>query len=315
MCKDFLLRILSTLNYLCIGFLAFVFFGCERKESNILSSEQSVKKIKSIIESFHDPVEGSGVVEYTPESSEDSFVRQLFFNPQGNLVRTDRFNSYGNLEWSEVLTYNKKGNVIEKTVFQLKKIVSKQKYTYNAMNKLIESSTFDENGKIVKKQMLEVDSAGSTVENRYSLMHNSFAKTATIVFDKLDHHIESYQFTNERIVQEEHNLFDEQGNCIENIQYYPAKKKEKITRYKYDTHHNAIETIVLNSSQMIESKVMARYDDRNNLRESFTYGIQGNLKEYLSHVYEYDEAGNWTKDIRFINKKPISVEVRKIVYY
>lgn len=140
-------------------------------------------------------------------------------------------------------------------------------------------------------------------------------KTSESFFDEKDNNVENNYFTDARLTGKEINRFDIRGNRIETIIQYPVKKEERITHYKYDSLNNNIETIVLNGSLMIESKIMARFDDRHNVVELASYGIKGNVKERIRHHYEYDGEGNWIKDITFINKKPVSVRVRKIEYY
>ena len=116
-------------------------------------------------------------------------------------------------------------------------------------------------------------------------------------------------------MRKETNRFDHLGDKVEHIQYNLARSEETITHFKYDSLNNMIESVMLNGNLLIESKVLATYDDKHNVLRQFTYGISGNLKEYARHRYEYDEVGNWTKDITLIDSSPVSVRIRKIEYY
>ncbi len=267
------------------------------------------------MESIHDPIKNSEVVEYRPEISENSFLIRSVFNQKGDLLRKDKLNSRGNVEESETLKYDERNNKIESTVYHIRDVLSKRVSKFNDWNKLIEINEFDSYGKRIGKQISWFDATGKRIDQVLTLFGGVLVITSESVFDEREHNIENYYFSDETLTSKEINRYDSQGNRIETIQYYPFKKVERITHFKYDSLHNNIETIVLNGSLMIESRAIMKYDEKHNVVERFTYGIKGNLKEHVQHKYEYNEVGHWTKDITFINKKPISVTLRVLEYY
>jgi hypothetical protein len=304
--------VIKCLSSVC---LVAVILSCERRETENPIPEQSQKQIKSIMETIHDPLELDGVVDYRSEISKNSFITQTAFDPRGNLLSKDQFNSSGNREWRTIWKYDGQGNPIESATYHFKSAISKRVNKYNSANKLIESNAFDETGKNVEREIARSDSTGHAMRVVYSFEKGMLVKTSESFYDENDKNVEIYYFTDERLIGKEINRFDSRGNRIETIIQYPVKKEERITHYKYDSLNNNIETIVLNGSLMIESKTMVRYDAQHNVVELVSYGIKGNVKERIRHHYDYDGEGNWIKDITFINKKPVSVRIRKIEYY
>ena len=111
----------------------------------------------------------------------------------------------------------------------------------------------------------------------------------------------------------EHHTYDAKGNRIETIQYFPLTNNRITTRYKYDK--GKMEVVTLLSNKMISSKRIVRYDGKQNIAETFRYGLGGRLEEHQRHLYEYDQAGNWTKHKTIINNKSTSVVIRQIEYF
>lgn len=295
----------------CLGV---TFVSCENIETRNHTPEPE-KKIKVIMETMHDPIEIDGVVDNHPEISNNSFISQSVFDTKGNLLRKDQFNSRGNREWRMIFKYDKLNNLTESTTYHFKAVTSKRIYKYNTSNKLLESNAFDEKGKNTEQEIVQLDSNGQTIKAMYSFEKGALVKTSESYIDEKGNNVENYYFTDGRLTGKEINQYDLFGNRIETKLQFPLKREERITHYKYDSLNNNIETIVLNGSLMIESKIITRFDDRHNVVELIQYGLKGNVKERITHRYEYDLEGNWIKDITFVNKKPVSVRVRKIEYY
>ncbi len=134
------------------------------------------------------------------------------------------------------------------------------------------------------------------------------------VLDANDRVMENSYFLNGTLKNKDRNNYDLVGNLIETILYDPFMNEQQITRYKYDGRNNKIETVVLKSG-LVTSKVITRYDERNNVGEVLTYGVLGNLDRHEKRLYHYDLHGNWTKQVVFVNNNPTSVILHQIEYY
>ncbi len=281
----------------------------------MLTTERPQKQIRNILESNHDPIENEGGVEYLPEISEHSVIIKSVFNRKGDVLNHAQFNSRGTIAGRVINTYDEKDNLVESVMYDNKGISGKRINKFNSLNRLIESEEFDAYDKKIEKQTVRFDSRNSKIVLVHKWGNGIFIKTSESLYNEQDQNIENFYFSDNTLIRKEINQYDSQGNRIETIQYYPSKNEERTVHFKYDSLHNVVESVVFNNSLMIESKVITNYDVQHNIVEQFTYGIKGNLKEYVKHRYEYDETGHWTKDITFINKKPVSVRIRKIEYY
>lgn len=297
------------------AFLAMVIFSCERKGTRTVEVKESSKIIKSIMESLHDPIEQEGIISYHPEITVDSFILQTNYNQKGELIERSKFNSRGSLVGKEILTYDQNNNNTEKRVYEFNKITNRTTTIFNALNQIIENKEYDADGKPIKKMIVQHNSDGSQLASFYRLATGVFVKTSEKKFDVNQNNVETKNFSHEKVMSVEVNQYDHQKNRIENIQYNPIRREKRITHFKYDKFNNNIEKIVLNNNSIITSKSVFTYDAKNNLVKCYLYGIGGERKEYTQHHYEYDEAGNWTKKITMINRKPISVALHRIVYY
>jgi hypothetical protein len=105
------------------------------------------------------------------------------------------------------------------------------------------------------------------------------------------------------------------GQRVESITSTTSKENDRTTYFKYDSLGHHIEQVELNHNAIVEVRIRLAYDAQGNVRDISSYGIKGSLKERVKHEYEYDEFGNWVKDVTFINRKPTSVLVRKIEYH
>ena len=305
--------IIRYIQLVCFG-IAIV--SCERKALEKQEIEQSKRQIKILTESIHDPIMNSDRLEYNERSSKNSFITRSVFNSEGDLIDKSVFNSMGNLDQRITLKYDKHGNNFETDRYSSNGSISgKIISTFNSSDKLIESREVDAKGKMIGKQSVGYNSDGNTSIVSYKLIGGEFIKTQERVTDGHERNIENHYFTNGKLTSKDINRFDVRGNRIEVLQEFLLRNEKTITQYKYDKQNNNIETIVLDSNLMLTARVISRYDDKNNLIETLTYGILGSLIKRVKHTYEYDDASNWTKEITFVNSKPVSVTIHRIEYY
>lgn len=300
--------------YIQLVMIAYLLMACKRNMTVQQETNSLTPKIKTIIESVHDPIKNSGALEHAPEVAENSITTRTSFNQKGQLVSVYKYNSRGNLESREVFHYDEKGNIIETLQYELKNLKKRKINSYDAKNQLIESKSYNAEGKNIEKLTVQFINDIKTIIT-YEWINGSFQKTSTQSFNSLKQNIENLNFERSALIRKEANHFDQEGNLIVAIESYPFRKEETIVHYKYDSSQNRIESITLNSSKVIEAKQINTYNEKRLIVDQFTYGLLGNLKEHLKHVYEYDKVGNWTKDVTFINKKPVLIKIRKIEYY
>jgi hypothetical protein len=308
--------VLRVINYLQIACVTITIISCDRKAQEKQEIGQSKKQIKILTESIHDPVMNSGILEYNEKNSKNSVITRSVFNSEGDLIDKSVFNSMGNLDQRINLKYDKHGNNLETDVYSSNGSLSgKIVNTFNPAGKLIECKEVNAKGKMIGKQTVGHNSDGNTSLVSYTVINGSFIKTQERVTDEHDRNIENYYFTNGKLTSKDINRYDARGNRIEALQEFPLRNEKTITQYKYDDKNNNIEAIVLDNNMMLTARVISRYDDKNNLIETLTYGILGSIIKRVKHTYEYDDDSNWTKEITFVNSKPVSVTIHRIEYY
>jgi len=219
------------------------------------------------------------------------------------------------LQLKVIHKYDKVGNLIESDFYSGdESLTSKKINTYNSSNQLVTSKEADADEKILTKETASFDSEGNQILENYRLVNGVFAKMQESVFDIHQNNIENAYFTNSTLVQKEINTYDSLNHKIETIVFFASRKEQDITRYKYDNHNNKIEEVFTKNNLMI-SKAVSRFDKNNNVIETLTYGIRGNVQKQRKHQYLYDDANQWVRQIILVNGQPTSVALRRIEYY
>ena len=267
------------------------------------------------MESVHDPMKNSELG-YSDKPTENSIVTESVFNKKGVLIRKSVFNSMGNLEKKSTFKYDQQGNLLEVTHYGLNNVVTgKEINRFNSQNKLIEHTETGANEKIINRQDIQRNGDGTAIIRSYVLTSGRFVKVKESGLNEREQPIWNSYFTNGTLVATDTSGYDSHHNRLEEI-YYDLKKNEKtVTQYKYDNRKNITGVIELNNNLMISSKVLSKYDAQNNLIETLSYGMLGNVIKHVRHTYEKDDAGNWTQDVMIVNSKPVSVMLHRIEYY
>lgn len=293
------------------GLLVLFMLGCDERRVDKKQNSLTDKKIKSILLSVHDPVENTGGQQHYPEVAKHSILVKSIFNRQGALVLQEKVNDLGNLISRDVFKYNPKGQVLEQIEYQFNKVAEKRVYAYEE-NEFVEMHQFDANDQITGKETVIFEPNQQKRIIAWTLLKTMYSKKEEQVVDARGNVLELHRYTREAPTYSEYNRYDEQGNRITSFQRDATG--EKTLHFKYDGANNNIETVVLNSSQMIESTIRSKFDSHHNPMEIATAGIKGPARTE-KHRYEYDAFGQWIKDIAYFQGKPVSVTVRRIEYY
>jgi YD repeat-containing protein len=292
-----------------------VAFCCQKKIKHDRLTSVGNRKIKMVLESVHDPIIRAGKFESSQKLSKDSFFYESYFDKKGRLVRKNTFNLKAVLVSKIVFNYDKRGNNTDRLVYHSDgSLSSKSVSTFDSKNRLIEVCEFDAFGKIISKKVTTHDSVGHRILTSYEKINRGIVKTEERVFDNDENNVENSYFSNETLTLREIQEYDRNGNLLETIKYYPLEDEQSITRFKYDEQNNKIEEAVLKNN-LVTTKTIYRYDDKNILTETFRYGVKGTLEVHYRYVFEFDADGNWTKRIDLFNDKPTAVLVRRIEYY
>lgn len=304
------------IKHILAPLITVIIFSCETKNTEQSLSEKKVtRQIKELRESTHEPFIKAGKIEYRSKIAEFSFLTSSVFNEKGQLIKESRFNSKGNLEWKAINKYDVHGNVIERDVYNpVGYLLSKKISAFDAKGKLIGSKEFDADENLLSKETSSFDSDGNQILVTYKLTKGNSIKTVERVFDQRNRNIENSYFTNGSLESKDIRGYDSIENCIEFTEFYPLRNEQNTIRYRYDKQNNKIEE-VSSRNNLVTSRSLSRYDKKNNLVETSTYGVMGNLITQQKHQYQYDDEGQWIRQIIMINNNPTSVILHEIEYY
>jgi hypothetical protein len=266
------------------------------------------------MESIHDPIDSRGL-QYNPEISNNSYIVKSLFMEQGKLLKKDKFDQKGNMEWREVNSYDKSNNPIKQVLYHYRKISRKTINRFNESNQLIESTIFDADGKLIEKKLAQFNSQQERTLTLYLPKKGVLEKNSASLFNKSGDNTENLFFNDKKLVRQELNKYDNRGNLTECLEIDLNSGTRKLRHFNYNTRNDMMEMITLNASLMIESRVTYAYDSGHHLIRRSSYGVTGNHQGSKDFLYEFDATGQWIKLITFEERKAVSITVRSIEYY
>lgn len=289
-------------------------FSCYKRETISNLGGRVRTKVKTIMESIHDPIDSRGL-QYNPEISNNSYIVKSLFMEQGKLLKKDKFDQKGNMEWREVNSYDKSNNPIKQVLYHYRKVSRKTINRFNESNQLIESTIFDADGKLIEKKLAQFNSQQERTLTLYLPKKGVLEKNSASLFNKSGDNTENLFFNDKKLVRQELNKYDNRGNLTECLEIDLNSGTRKLRHFNYNTRNDMMEMITLNASLMIESRVTYAYDSGHHLIRRSSYGVTGNHQGSKDFLYEFDAAGQWIKQITFERRKAVSITVRSIEYY
>ena len=172
----------------------------------------------------------------------------------------------------------------------------KNTYKYNKKGNIIEEhwlnpKTYD------TKITYKLDDKGNRIEAN---LNGKLKWKWTYKYDEKGNIIEKIKYnSNDSLIDIDTYKFDEQNHKIESTKHYPYSKRKLIFNYitKFDNNGNPFKKIFYTSHSW-------------NVSQS-----QGRLRWKKTYEYEFDNKGNWTQMIVFVDGVPKYIYERKIEYY
>ena len=214
-------------------------------------------------------------------------------------------------------TFNKEGNKTAYIQYTSEgDIISKQLYTYDDKNNLIEDNSYGSYGELSTKTTYTYDSKGNRVEE--ILFEDGFPPLKELYkYDDSVNMIEKKQYNPEGICWNKIVYsYDETGKMVEENRLGPDDAHIEKKLYKYDDNGNVIEVQSLSSLNSSHNyKTLSMYDNKNNLIE-YSYLQDGSSAPFkTTYSYEFDEPGNWIMSTEFKDGIPQNKTEREIEYF
>lgn len=282
--------------------LVFLHTSCNDKpRDNSLKRLNLKGKVESLKEIPYEAIERFGIIEKGKISRNHSQFEhyKILFNNKGNVKirytydsegktiekytsiyddndwliesqkHTNRYTTFGNLDYKWIYKYDEKGNQIESS-----------KFNYDGQLDMMEKHKNDSNGNAFQTDNYNSDG---------------------------------------RLVLQWQSEYDEKGNMVLRKGYDSEGRLFWTLTSKYNRRGNLVEmTSVLLDARLkgsLDKKETFKYDEFGNKIEHNTYSIDGRLISKESYIYDFDEIGNWIRQIIYKDNTPICVVERTIKYF
>jgi hypothetical protein len=266
--------------------ITLLFVSCVTdKIKNDLTKDNFLGKVKSVREFTYDPVEKFGKI--IKREISKRYGNQTKFNENGNQIEINRYNSDGRLNYKKTYKYDDRGYKTETNEYGFYgSLRGKSTYEYDDKGNQTKENNYNSDGSLDYQKTYEYDDKGN--------------KTKQI----------SDGYLNEKWTYE----YDDKGNLTDYKNYFHDSLKY-IFSLKYDDNGNNTEWNKYNSNGSFYMKSSLKYDDKRNLTELNSYRPDGSINFKITNKYEFDQVGNWTKQIQSKGAKPTYVKEREIEYY
>lgn len=297
-----------------------------RTDNESQSSRLGLKgKVKSLVNRhFHATEEfGSGYKgkRFYPEDADSSFfdingyVSKTYYTDSNGHLTDYAFFEYDSMNYrTGTFSYDNNGKLVKHNVY-------KNKYDNNG--NIIEIASMSEDNKTKSdgsKVNYKYDEKGNRTES-ISFDSNGNLKYKTIYRYNANHKVieESLISPIGKVICRDVYDYDKNGNRVLWDHYYSDGRLVSKIIKKYDDRNNPIyfETWGISDGKLLlENKSKRTYDLNNNILEETSFGPNGEFDGRIIYKYRYDEHQNWIERVSYSdNNKPGSILERKIEYY
>jgi hypothetical protein len=223
---------------------------------------------------------------------------------------------------SDLQSANLKGNVwkIDKTIHKtgntcgcvLKTECNQSKYVYNEKGNLIEWYSIDENGSINDSSEYIYNRRGMCSEiAMFSGRKSTGRQVAVIHGDK----VTGYKIYNENGNNETTLDYVYSGNDITEEITLSANGEVISSVQKEFLNGQLVSESEKDNNGNVKSTSKFKRNSNNDILECLILVTKDNKEFKLTYEYEYDNAGNWTKQTQFLDGAIINIVVRNIEYF
>ena len=237
------------------------------------------------------------------------------FNSTGYKIEEKSFYEDGSISSVNNYNYNNENKIIKET-YKCGDRNTKCIYRYDKYGNNIEFISY-ENSEISSKQVMKYDKKKNQVDWRLYEYDGVLNRKKISKYDKDNFKIEEliYEFNGVNCVYFGKSVmkYDENGNLIENNDFDEKGERNFLCKYVYDKKGNELDKVIVNQENL-ERKNTRKFNTFGHCSEEFSY-TDGVLKENFKYAYNYDDKGNWTKRVHYINGIVTRIHERNIKYY
>ncbi len=226
------------------------------------------------------------------------------------------------LGYSATETYDRAGHLIETAIdIPYADTATYSLFRYDQDGHLQEELGLDSNGKLMfrKRVIYARDSEGRDTASVTTSENGGFQHAEFSLYDQRGHLWEQL-WVNHSITHK--SLFDVLGRRIYSARYSKGELFSEL-KHRYDVQGRLQEIVIYNAQGVQAGRVANDYDDRGRRVRATTEMLGENQQRKWITAYEYDDMGNWIKELTTeqsstSGKVPASavlVQERQIQYY
>jgi len=227
------------------------------------------------------------------------------------------------LGYSATETYDRAGHLIETAIdIPHADTATYSLFRYDKNGHLQEELTLDSNGKLMfrKRVIYARDSEGRDTASVTTSEEGDFHHAEFFQYDQRGHLWERLWVNHSMAYK---SLFDRLGRRIYSARYSKGELLSEL-KHQYDAQGRVQELVIYNAQGIVTGRVANDYDDRGRRVRATTETFGDNQQRKWITTYEYDDMGNWIKELTAeqsptSGKVPASavplVQERQIQYY
>lgn len=226
------------------------------------------------------------------------------------------------LGYSATETYDRAGHLIETAIdIPYADTATYSLFRYDKNGHLQEELALDSNGKLMfrKRVIYARDSEGRDTASVTTSEEGDFQHAEFFQYDRRGHLWEQLWVNHSMAYK---SLFDRLGRRIYSARYSKGQLLSEF-KHQYDPQGRVQELVIYNAQGVVTGRVANDYDDRGRRVRATTEMLGENQQRKWITAYEYDDMGNWIKELTTeqsstSGKVPASavlVQERQIQYY
>ena len=245
------------------------------------------------------------------------------FTRNGNLIEESDLDSVYHLTGRTTYLWTFRGQLTEESTFYFDgKLTSKHSYNYDSQGNLTSETIYskkeNKSEPPTKKIYYKYQEKGDTLTtNQFDEDNFLLFKSVTITYDSLSETTE-YKYNRDDDLFIKYSFkYDLKGNLIESAYYAADGTLDMKDSYTYQSRLLIERDSYYNPRMRLElpAKHKYTYYEDENHGEELEYDNAGKLSTTYSLSYEYDNAGNWTRQTTKKNDQIYTVKERKITYF
>jgi antitoxin component YwqK of YwqJK toxin-antitoxin module len=248
------------------------------------------------------------------------------YDLQGSLLEYTDYNLDGSLHSKVAFGRDASGNKIDEAYYDGKgRLYRKRFFRPGPDGKLLREESYDRQGALLSRTLPNYADTGAL--NQLDTYDNGGILIRTRIYDAAGNLAEESHYENGKLSARSVDIYDANGNKVEESHHGPdgslysdsLMNPARIIN-SYDTAGRLSQQILYGADGSVTWRMSYAYDSKGNLAEQWQYRLGSFLISHRTYSYEFDSAGNWSREtiaeeLSETCSKPMEIVYRTITYY